>query len=142
MDRPRKALVSASRKLARLGLTSLHCIVNSLTELNELRDLKRENKIPQSIYPIIPPKLVDSLEASYLSDEKSENTLQVRGIKLYLDGSLGARTAALNEPYNDSPTSSGMLTLSSQELKKVVSKARDSNFQLCTHAIGDKAVDL
>ncbi len=142
MDLTRKALISASRKLARLGLTSLHCIVSSLTELNALRDLKRENKIPQSIYPIIPPKLVDSLEASYLSEENNENTFQVRGLKLYLDGSLGARTAALNEPYNDNPTSSGMLTLSNQELKKVVSKARDSNFQLSIHAIGDKAVDL
>src|SRR5260370_1309470 len=90
---------------------------------------------------IIPPKLGDRLEASYFSDE-SENTLQVRGLKLYLDGSLGARTAAVNEPYNDSPTSSGVLTLSNEELNKVVSKARDSNFQLCIHAIGDKAVDL
>jgi predicted amidohydrolase YtcJ len=142
MDLTRKALVSASRKLARLGLTSLHCIVRSLTELDALRDLKREKKIPQSIYPIIPPKLVDRLEASYLSEEKSENTFQVRGLKLYLDGSLGARTAALNEPYNDNPTSSGMLTLSNEELKKVVSNARDSNFQLCIHAIGDRAVDL
>jgi predicted amidohydrolase YtcJ len=141
MDLTRKALVSASRKLARLGLTSLHCIVSSLTELNALRDLKREKKIPQSIYPIVTPKVVDSLEASGLS-EKGEDTFQVRGLKLYLDGSLGARTAALNEPYHDDPTSSGMLTLSNQELKKVVSKARDSNFQLCIHAIGDKAVDL
>ena len=142
MDLTRKALVSASRKLARLGITSLHCIVSSLTELNALRDLKRENKIPQSIYPIIPPKLVDSLEASCSSEGQSENTFQVKGIKLYLDGSLGARTAALNEPYNDNPTSSGMLTLSNQELKKVISKARDSSLQLCIHAIGDRAVDL
>src|SRR5260370_30702783 len=123
MDLTRKALVSASRKLARLGLTSLHCIVSSLTELNALRDLKREKKIPQSIYPIIPPKLVDSLEASYLSDAKSENTLQVRGLKLYLDGFLGARTAALNEPYNDTPSASGMLTLSNHELTQLVSHA-------------------
>jgi len=142
MDLTRKALVSASTKLARLGLTSLHCIVGSLTELNALRDLKRERKIPQSIYPIIPPKLVDSLEASRLSEARSEDTFQVRALKLYLDGSLGARTAALNEPYHDDPTSSGMLTLSNEQLTMVVSKARDSNFQLCIHAIGDKAVDL
>ena len=142
MDLTRKALVSASTKLARLGLTSLHCIVGSLAELNALRDLKRERKIPQSIYPIIAAKLVDSLEVSRLSEEKGEDTFQVRGLKLYLDGSLGARTAALNEPYHDDPISTGMLTLSNEQLTKVVSKARDSNFQLCIHAIGDKAVDL
>ena len=138
----RKALVYASRKLARLGLTSLHCIVSSLTELNALRDLRREKKIPQCIYPIIPPKLANSLATSGPSEEKNGDTFRVRAVKLYLDGSLGARTAALNEPYHDDPTSSGMLTLSNEELTRVAAKARDSKFQLCIHAIGDKAVDL
>ncbi|HVH14257.1 MAG TPA: amidohydrolase [Candidatus Angelobacter sp.] len=142
MDLTRKALFSASRKLARLGLVSLHCIVSNLTELSALRDLKREKKIPQSIYPIIPPKLLDSLAASGQPEEKSESTFRVRGLKLYLDGSLGARTAALNEPYDDDPTSCGILTLSNEELTRLASKARESKFQLCIHAIGDKAVDL
>ena len=112
MDLTRKALMNASRKLARLGLTSLHCIVSSLTELNALRGLRREKKIPQSIYPIVPPKLVHSLATSDPLEEKGEDTFRVRALKLYLDGSLGARTAALNEHYHDDPTTCGMLTLS------------------------------
>jgi predicted amidohydrolase YtcJ len=142
MDQTKKALVYASRKLARIGLTSLHCIISGSTELNALRELKREHKVPQSIYAIIPAKLVDSLAPLELSSEMSEDTFHVGGVKLYLDGSLGARTAALNEPYHDDPTSGGMLVMSHEELNEVASKARKSEFQLCIHAIGDKAVDL
>ena len=142
MDETKKALVYASRKLARLGLTSLHCIISSLAELNSLRELKQEQKIPQSIYAIIPAKLVDILAPPELSREKNGDSFHVGGVKLYLDGSLGARTAALNEPYRDDPSSSGMLVVSQEELSEIASKAKKSGFQLCIHAIGDKAVDL
>jgi len=142
MYQTRKALVYASRKLARLGLTSLHCVISSLAELSVLRELKQEQKIPQSIYAIIPARLVNNLAPLELSSEKSGEAFHVGAVKLYLDGSLGARTAALNEPYNDDPNSRGMLVMSHEELSEVVSKARKSEFQLCIHAIGDKAVDL
>lgn len=137
-----EVLVQASRKLARLGLTSLHCIISGLTELKALRELKREEKILQEIYAIIPAKLVDGLRSLRKSRKVDGDGFRLKGLKLFLDGSLGARTAALNRPYHDDPASSGMLTLSKEELRKVAAKARDSKLQLCLHAIGDKAVDL
>jgi predicted amidohydrolase YtcJ len=141
MEKTKSALVHASRKLAKVGLTSLHCIISNLAELNALRDLKREQQLPQSIYAIIPAKLLDRIGARG-PRVRSIGRFRIGGVKLYLDGSLGARTAALNQPYDDDPSSSGMITLSSRELRRVASKARDSKFQLCIHAIGDKAVDL
>ena len=104
MDRTKAALVHASTKLSKLGLTSLHCIISSLTELKALRELKRRQQVPQSIYAIIPADLVESLEVKGASWKKSGNHFRVGGVKLYLDGSLGARTAALNHPYDDDPT--------------------------------------
>ena len=142
IDQTREALVQASRALARLGLTSLHCIISGLSELKALRELKRQQKIPQQIYAIIPAKLVNNLRALGKSRRVDEDGFRLKGLKLFLDGSLGARTAALNEPYHDAPTSRGMLTLTKEELRRVAAKARDSKFQLCLHAIGDKAVDL
>jgi len=141
MEKTKFALVHASRKLAKVGLTSLHCIIGNLTELNALRELKREEQLPQSIYAIIPAKLIDRI-GSRGPRVRSRGRFRIGGIKLYLDGSLGARTAALNQPYDDDPSSSGMVTISSRELRRVALKARDSKFQLCIHAIGDKAVDL
>src|SRR2546421_8177906 len=141
MEKTRSALVHASRKLVKVGLTSLHCIIGNLTELNALRELKREEQLPQSIYAIIPAKLVDRI-GSLGPRVRSIGRFRIGGVKLYLDGSLGAGTAALNQPYDDDPSSSGMVTISSRELRRVALKARDSKFQLCIHAIGDKAVDL
>jgi len=142
MEKTRSALVHASRKLVKVGLTSLHCMISNLAELNALRELKREQQLPQSIYAIIPANLVDTLGSGGLSRVRRRDRFRIGGLKLYLDGSLGARTAALNQPYDDDPRSRGMITLNSRELRRVASKARDSKFQLCIHAIGDKAVDL
>jgi predicted amidohydrolase YtcJ len=142
MDKTKAALIHASAKLSKLGLTSLHCIISGRTELKALRELKRQQRVPQSIYAIIPANLLESLEVPAQSWKEKGNDLRVGGVKLYLDGSLGARTAALNRPYSDDPSSSGMITFSLKELKRLASRAKASKFQLCIHAIGDKAVDL
>src|SRR5438552_1713062 len=70
------------------------------------------------------------------------NGFRIGGIKLFLDGSLGARTAALGNPYDDAPGSSGMLTTSKEQLLSVIDKTRDTGLQLCLHAIGDRAVAM
>ena len=63
-------------------------------------------------------------------------------LKLYADGSLGARTAALSEPYADAPDTSGMLIYTQEELDELVSLAAEANLQVAVHAIGDKALDI
>jgi hypothetical protein len=63
-------------------------------------------------------------------------------IKIIADGSLGARTAALREPYHDNPSTSGKLIYSQERLNQLVSTAHQNGFQLAVHAIGDKGTDL
>ena len=67
-----------------------------------------------------------------------EARLQVRGIKLYSDGALGSRGAALVEPYADDPGNTGLLITGSDEMRRVCSNAIDKGFQVATHAIGDR----
>jgi predicted amidohydrolase YtcJ len=138
----RKALRTASRRLARIGITSLHCVVGDLGELVALRSLKQDGKILQSIYAIVPLLAFDQLVEAGVTTEKGDQGFRIGGVKLFLDGSLGARTAALMEPYSDSPESEGMLTMNRSDLEHIASKARQSGFQLCIHAIGDRAVEL
>jgi predicted amidohydrolase YtcJ len=142
VEETRKALVLASRKLARLGITSLQCIISDLNELVVLRRLKRDGEVPQSIYAIVPLKLLEQLLTIGLSTEKGEEGFRIGGVKLFLDGSLGARTAALGFSYNDDQGSEGMLTMTKEELEQVALRAKEVGFQLCIHAIGDRAVDL
>ena len=62
--------------------------------------------------------------------------------KLLIDGSLGARTAALYEPYEDDPTTKGLTMMSPEELNEKVKKIHEQGFQVAVHAIGDYGIDL
>ncbi len=65
--------------------------------------------------------------------------LTIRAIKLYSDGALGSRGAWLLEPYADMPETSGHSTVDPEEIYEMSADALENGFQLCTHAIGDRA---
>jgi predicted amidohydrolase YtcJ len=68
-----------------------------------------------------------------------DNHLTVRAIKRVIDGALGSRGAWLLEPYSDLPQSTGLNTESIDVMKETARIAIEHDFQLCTHAIGDRA---
>lgn len=67
--------------------------------------------------------------------------VDIGSVKIFTDGSLGARTAWLREAYSDDPTSYGIATLSESDLQKRIDKAFDAGFPVSIHAIGDGAID-
>ena len=68
-----------------------------------------------------------------------ENRLTVRAIKAYSDGALGSRGAWLLDPYDDDPGNTGHNTVPLEEIEAVARLALQHEYQLCTHAIGDRA---
>ncbi len=69
-------------------------------------------------------------------------TLDVYGVKIVFDGSLGAHTAYLSKPYSDKPCSNGRLNIGVGELEKYMLMAREKGYHVAVHAIGDKALDI
>ncbi len=65
--------------------------------------------------------------------------LTVRAIKRSIDGALGSRGAWLLEPYSDKPDSTGLNTTSVDDITKTAELALKHGYQLCVHAIGDRA---
>jgi hypothetical protein len=61
---------------------------------------------------------------------------------VFADGSFGARTAALFDPYDDEPRATGQLIQSPKELTSLLARAHSAGFQLAVHAIGDRGVDV
>ena len=65
--------------------------------------------------------------------------LWLRALKLFADGALGSRGAALLEPYSDDPGNTGLLVTDTNYIRQVAIAALRHGFQLCVHAIGDRA---
>ena len=65
-------------------------------------------------------------------------TFRFRAVKLYVDGALGSRGAALLAPYSDDPGNTGLLRATQARVQDVCERALRAGFQVCTHAIGDR----
>jgi predicted amidohydrolase YtcJ len=67
-----------------------------------------------------------------------DDHIWIRAIKLYADGALGSRGAALLDPYSDDPKNNGLLKSTPEHLRDVSTRALQHGFQVATHAIGDR----
>ena len=77
--------------------------------------------------------------AQYRTIDYGDGHLTVRAIKRQIDGALGSRGAWLLEPYADKPDSTGLNTTSVDSIRETARLAIANGYQLCVHAIGDRA---
>jgi predicted amidohydrolase YtcJ len=111
-------------------------------EIRALVALAQEGPLPVRVLMQYPYALLDKAAASGLLTGFGDEYLAVGAIKLFSDGSLGARTAALLEPYSDAPDLSGELIYPPAELAQRVRRIFSAGFQVCVHAIGDRAMEV
>lgn len=134
----KRQLALAARECARLGLTTVHDAGVSATELAAYRELIAAGELPVRVYAMIGGE--GELWRDYL--EKGPEIgeyLTVRSIKLFADGALGSRGAALWQDYSDEPGNQGLLLTTREALDRVAQAAVAHGFQVNTHAIGDRA---
>ncbi len=132
----------ACQKAVEAGLTSVHWFARSPAEIRILQKLRKEGKLPIRVYLVVPVEFLDCLMSAGLVTGFGDHMIKIGSIKILVDGSLGARTAALKQPYNDEPSTKGMMLYSQRSLNRLVLKAHRAGFQLVIHAIGDRAVDM
>jgi len=132
----------ACKKIVEAGVTSIHWIVTSSTEVQIIQKLRAENKLPLRVYIIATVDILDQINGFYSPVSSGDNKDRNLGVKVFVDGSLAARTAALREPYSDDPESKGQLLYSQQELDALVAKVHKANLRLVMHAMGDQAIDM
>lgn len=84
----------------------------------------------------------DSVQKKFFETENLQinDTLRINGVKLFADGAIGARTAAMSEPYTNGET--GYLIYEQKELNEKVRRADEERLQIAIHAIGDSAVEV
>ncbi|MDB5365071.1 MAG: amidohydrolase family protein [Rhodospirillales bacterium] len=124
-----------------LGLTQLHEAGGSADELAALRDLCSSGGLKLRIYYSLfwPSPAAEELLDKGPRDLGCNGRLVVRAIKLYADGALGSRGAALLAPYADAPNTSGLVRPEIERIGPVLERAARNGVQVWTHAIGDRA---
>ena len=140
-ERKKEVLVDGFRKVIGCGLTSIRpCHVDALNLPDPIRlyhEMDRENRLPVRV-------CIDSdeLHAPGAKTCFESGKVKYGSYKLFVDGALGGRTAALSEPYSDRPDSIGVLNHSQQQCNDLVIKAYRQGIQTAIHAIGDRGIDM
>jgi predicted amidohydrolase YtcJ len=136
-----KSIELAARECLAHGVTSFQDAGTSLSEADVLRALAEQGKLPVRLWVMLngsnealAPRL-----ASYRTLGAADQHFTIRGIKRMVDGALGTHGAWLLAPYDDLPTSTGHNTLSLESLRRTAELAIEHDYQLCVHAIGDRA---
>ncbi|MDX2128810.1 MAG: amidohydrolase [Chloroherpetonaceae bacterium] len=123
------------------GVTSFHDAGVGESVLKGYRKLSKENRLDVRLWVMISGRennLEEKLK-QYKTIDPTQKFLTIRGIKEYMDGALGSRGAWLLSPYSDLPDAIGQNVRSLDSIKYSAQLAKKYGFQLCTHAIGDRA---
>jgi len=136
-----KALRLAIKECVKYGLTTIHEARTTTKMLEALRSLKDKGELQSRIYVMLDWTEEDLIETYYQSGPviDPENLLTIRCIKIFVDGALGSRGAAMLEPYSDAPGEKGEIVTSEDDVCRLTSRALKSGLQVAIHAIGDHA---
>lgn len=138
-----KAMLLAQKECLTAGLTQVHDMGVDALGVETLKKLDAEGKLKLRVYAMHDGMVEDLepvlAEGPITPEPDGGAHLTLRGVKLFLDGALGSRGAALLEPYTDDRRNRGQLLIEEEELEKRVRMAKEKGFQVATHAIGDRA---
>ncbi len=148
IDLARKSLPTASAEELRAdlekslelcvsaGLTAIHDMGTSQEELAALRQLQKEGKLTLRLILYLDGS-ADEIASHMAAGPSDDGLIHIRGVKIYSDGALGSRGAALIESYSDRKDTKGLLLASKEKLQKSAQAIHDAGMQLAIHAIGD-----
>lgn len=134
-----RALALGMQAAVEHGLTGVHDAGITLAELRRYQRLADRGQMPLRIYAMADGNS-DALESLCRNGlyRHPSGRLQMRAVKLYADGALGSRGAAMLEDYSDDHGNRGLLVMSADELAVASAKAKRCGVQVATHAIGDR----
>ncbi|NVJ67295.1 MAG: amidohydrolase [Gammaproteobacteria bacterium] len=136
-DEIETALDMAFEHLVQLGITSVHDAGIDFATYKSILKMAEKKQVPIRLYAMLAGSdehLSSMLELGKVNDE----FLKIQSVKLYTDGALGSRGAALLEPYSDDSDNTGLLFHSNKELMSQIELINSYDFQINVHAIGDK----
>jgi len=140
-EKDEEALTLALKELAEKGITSFHDAGSGQEVIDLVQKFQKEGKLTARMYIMLTGRQPELLEAWYKKGPMIDpnHWVTVRSIKLNCDGALGPWGAWLLEDYSDKPGHRGHETLPMSVVTEVSDRALPLGFQVCAHAIGDRA---
>jgi predicted amidohydrolase YtcJ len=140
-DEQLAAVRLATEECLKHGVTSFQDAGSSTADVDLFKELADRGELKVRLWVMLNERngVLARKLASYRMIGGGQNHLTVRGIKRMIDGALGTHGAWLLAPYDDLPGSTGLNTLPLVELRDTAELALQHDYQLCVHAIGDRA---
>ncbi len=138
-----RALAASMKYVAAQGVTSVHNM-GSWDDVATFERAARRGALQTRIYAAVPLATWQQLRdrVSERGGGRGDSWLRIGGLKGFVDGSLGSHTAAMMQPFTDSPADTGLLVNTPENLYAWTSGADRAGLQVIVHAIGDQAIDL
>jgi predicted amidohydrolase YtcJ len=133
----KEALRQAAQIYASRGWVGVANMSTSLVEADNYDALAAAGQMPLYADLYIQDEDADGFFARGPSVDRS-GRIHRRGVKIYMDGALGSRGAALLAPYSDMPSTNGLFVTPPDHMREIMRRAKAANAQIATHAIGDR----
>ena len=141
----KRIMQNVLKDMSSKGITTIHTYAAKIWQYNEdiniYKNFEKEGKLPLRVTVCID----ELFEPEILTKEKLNNPyrkVQLGAYKIFSDGSMGSRSAALKEPYSDDPENSGFMLFTQEELNNKILTGYEHGLQPAIHAIGDRALDM
>lgn len=139
------AVLLAQEHYLKHGITSIHeagmgFFTQSLNEFRVLQNLAAREDLKIRVYAMILDKFFSEASGMKLTSGFGNNRLKIGPIKMFADGTISGKSAAVSLPYRDSSGSEGGLSHSRQDLEAKVLESHREGYSIAIHAIGDAAV--
>jgi len=132
------AIQTAQTQLWQLGLTGVHDF-DRRRSFAALQNLHKRGELGLRVLKHIPVERLEHALGVGLRSGFGDDMLRIGSIKVFADGALGPRTAAMLDPYKGEPHNRGMLFLDGEELFEHARQAAEGGLSMTVHAIGDRA---
>jgi predicted amidohydrolase YtcJ len=136
----RRAISAAITEMHKWGLVGLHDAGESKEVIDLFEDMAKSNQFDLRAYVMVGDDSAAIAQYFRRGPQSAlyDGRIWIRSLKLYADGALGSRGAALLDPYSDDVHNSGLLVSRPEHLQDVATRALRAGFQVNTHAIGDR----
>ena len=140
----KEALIAAGQQFVSQGVTSVaEAGVRDSIHMTAYEDLHAGGSLPVRTYLMMMiDETLDALSSLGIKTGLGDEWLRIGPAKLFLDGSIGGRTARMSQPYEGETDNVGLWMYEPEEIKAKMLRAHEAGFQLCAHAIGDAAISL